>query len=150
MFVAAGELGTLIEQAVREYPDYAVLGEERLETILDDVRRTGGGAFEFHARAAEARRLLDVEQAKSEASKSVADLVAQEVEARLAELGLKDREAKTKAGDAPVEGVTTTPSVKAPRDETYETMSRKYGEGDVTWDEFKPYFEEHSKTRRMR
>jgi len=94
---------------------------------------------------------LDEARERRDIALRVDEQVRAEFEVREADYALRSRERRIAEGDSPVEDVEYYGRSRAtPRDENYESMSEKYGEGDVTWAEFKPWYEEHERNRKQK
>ena len=113
------------------------------------MERSGGSVVDFTLKLAEARRIQDVAKATEEAKKEIPIIVKAEIEALKAELGLTQRSEKTKAGQTSSEQVSGGGAPKpAEGEKTWKEMNRLFGEGEISWEEFKPYDDAHQKTRR--
>lgn len=139
----------LIGQARQKYDP--VLGEDVVERILQETRSQGGmTAVDFTDRLAEEKRRTDVANATADARKSIPDLVAQEVEAKLVELGLKKRAEKVEQGQVPAKAVSADSRGKASQEDmTYEKASQLYGDGEMSYQDFKPFRDEHMRKRQL-
>jgi len=146
---AVKTVSSTIEAVVKEHPDFAGLGHDRIEEVYDDIRRGGGNVLDFTLRLAEERRKADVAKATREATATIPDLVAREVEARLVEAGVVKRTDATNKGDAPVEKVSGGGVPKLIQgDKTWEEATDEYNSGDMPWEEYAPYHIEHEKQLR--
>ncbi len=146
---AAEKMTATLEEIVRQDPDLRVLGDDRMTEIYDSVRRQGGSIHDLEKELWLARGKLDVDAAIAKTSKTIEERVAQEVEAALARAGVEQRTERVKTGQSASEsisgGATARPSQE---EETYESMSKKFGEGETSWEEFKPYKDAHEKARK--
>jgi hypothetical protein len=142
----ASTFSATVEQIVKGHPEYSSIGEDRMEEIFSEVKRANGNIVDFTARLAEERRTQEVDRVRKESGANVSDLVKSEVEARLAELGLADRSKALNTGEAPSTGVSGSTGPKPSKESIrYDQASEKFGAGDMSWAEFKPYLDDHKK-----
>ena len=147
---AVKTVSATIETVVKDHPDFASLGHDRIEEIYDDIRRGGGNVVDFTLRLAEERRRADVAKATKEATASIPDMVAKEVEAKLIEAGVIKRSAETEKGNVPVEKVSGAGSPKQVQgDLTWEQAADKYNDGEMTWEDYRPFRDEHLKQQKQ-
>ena len=139
---AAARVAGVIEKVVREHPDFAVLGEEKIDEAYADTQRSGGSVIDFTLKLAEARRHMDVERAVADSTKGLSERIAAEVEAALAAAGVEKRSEEVKGGNAPSKTISggSTPKSSSKTISEDDAMDR-YNDGDMTWAEFKPYWD---------
>lgn len=137
-----------VEQLAREDPDLKVLGEDKMNEIIESVqRRPNVTIYDIAKELHRARAAMDVDQAISKTTQTIEERVAQEVEARLAAAGVESR---SQAGDIGASAAVSGGAAPRPSQEemTYEKASTLFGEGEMSWDEFKPFREAHEKARK--
>jgi hypothetical protein len=138
----------LTDKARAEYDP--ILGEDVVEGIVQEMRsRPGTDVYDLSARLAEERRRSEIASATAEARKSLPDLVAAEVQAKLVELGLAKRTDKVIKGETASRDVTAGKGKTSKEDMTYEQASDAYGQGDMSWPNFKPFKDEHDRKRAL-
>lgn len=140
------QAGSVISQVTTER--YAqVLGEDTVNQIVADVEAKRGNIVDLNTALAEAERKLAVDKAVNSTSKAVQESVMKEVEARLAEAGVQRRSADAETrGSEKVSGAKPA-AAKVEEETTYEKASQLYGDGEMSWSEFKVYKDEHDKER---
>lgn len=145
---AASRVAGVIEGVVRKHPDFARLGEEKIEDIHQSVLREGGNAIDFTLKLAEERRRLDVEEATAATTKTLDDRIKAEVEAALAAAGVEMRSEQVAEGKTPSKSISGGGAPKtASKQMTFAEAETAYGEGDMPWSEYQPFWEEHERKR---
>lgn len=138
--------GVISQVASTRYTE--TLGEETVDRIANEVKNRGGNVVDLTTALAEEATKRAVKAATGVAIDEAEKRFDTKLEARLAEAGLekRDKDAET---TGPVTEVSGTPpdTTVSDEDETYESMSEKYGKGDVAWEELLPYREAHDKER---
>lgn len=143
----ASTFSSTVEKIIKGHPEFSSIGEDRMEEIFSEVKNSNGNIIDFTARLAEERRVQEIDKIRKESGANVSDLVKTEVEARLAELGLADRTKALDTGDTSSTGVSGSTGPKPSKESTkYDQASLKFGAGEMSWSEFKPYLDEHKKT----
>ena len=142
----ASTFSSTVEKIIKGHPEFSSIGEDKMEEIFSEVRSSGGNIIDFTARLAEERRVQEIDKVRKESGSNVSDLVKTEVEARLAELGLADRTKALNTGESPSDGVSGSTGPKPSKESIkYDQASTKFGAGEMSWEAFKPYLEEHKK-----
>src|SRR3990172_250828 len=146
---AADQITATLEEIVRQDPDLKVLGEDRMAEIYDSVQRRKGSIHDLEKELWRARAKLDVDEALAESSKTIEERVREEVEAALTSAGVKIRTEEVEKGRGASAAVSGGAAPRASQEEmTYEKASTAYGDGEMSWEEFKPYKDAHEKQRR--
>ena len=138
--------GVISQVAATRYTE--TLGEETVDKIANEIRERGGNVIDLTTALAEEATKRAVKQATGVAIDEAEQRFDTKLEARLAEAGLEKR-GKDAETTGPVAEVSGTPpdTTVSDEEETYESMSEKYGTGEVAWEELLPYKEAHDKER---
>lgn len=140
---AAQKISSSVENALKEHPEYRVLGEDAIEQVFNEVRSKNGNIVDFQVALSQKRREHDVSALGEQLRKEQRE----ELEALLTERGLGKREEAAAAGDAVVSGVSGAVTGTGQRPMSYEEASQQYGDGDLAYAEFKPFLDAHNKER---
>lgn len=136
------------EEWIRENPEYRVLGDDRVNEIIESVKTRRGTFYEIQLDLSKALAEAKAEAAKAETEKSITERVNEAVEAALAAAGVKQRSEAAESGEGPSTTIASggsPKSVQKPR--TYDESAELYGNGEISWEEHKPFLEEHMKRR---
>ncbi len=138
--------GVISQVAATRYTE--TLGEETVDKIANEIRERGGNVIDLTTALAEEATKRAVKQATGVAIDEAEQRFDTKLEARLAEAGLEKR-GKDAETTGPVAEVSGTPpdTTVSDEEETYESMSEKYGTGEVAWEELLPFKEAHDKER---
>ena len=138
---AAADFSTTLENAIREYPDVAELGNAAIKEVYDTVKASGGNAVDFMAKLFERR---NANQRLADNEKIRADVMA-DVEAKLETVGQKERDKKVEDGEAAIPEVSggTGGATVAPK--TWLEAVDAYNAGTIDGDEFEPFRIAHEK-----
>jgi len=140
---AASKISQSVETALKQHPEFQVLGEETIEQVYSEVRSKGGNIVDFTTALSQKRREHDV----SSLGDALRKEQREELEALLTERGLGRRDEQAAAGDGAVAAVSGAVAKSGQKPMTYEDASAAYGEGDLSYAEFKPFLESHNKER---
>jgi hypothetical protein len=140
---AATKISASVETALKQHPEFRVLGEETIEQVYNDVRSKGGNIVDFTTALSEKRRQHDVSSLGEQLRKEQRE----ELEALLTERGLGKREAQVESQETVVASVSGATAGTGQKPLSYEEASVAYGEGDLSYAEFKPFLEAHNKER---
>lgn len=141
---AAAKVSASVEQALREHPEYRVLGEDVIDQTYNDVRAKGGNIVDFQIALAGRKHDLSVKTLAEQLRKEQRE----EFEAILTERGLTKREDAVKTQETAVAAVSGATASTGQKPLTYEEASLAYGEGDISYEEFKPFKIQHDKDRK--
>jgi hypothetical protein len=143
----AAKFGVAFTTKMRE--QYSpLLGEQETERIIDEVENSQGSIVDLTTALSSASQKIAVSSATDKAVKSARDEMKADFDALKAELGVKVRSDDADKGETSSAVVSGTRSETASTEElTYESASAKYGEGDMSWEEFKPFRDQHDKER---
>ncbi len=127
-----------------------ILGETETERIIDEVDTSRGSIVDLTTALSSASQQKAVGSATEKAVKEATDKMNTDFEALKAELGVGKRTEAVKKGETTIAAVSSTRSETASTEEmTYETASTMFGEGDMSYEEFKPFKDQHDKERQM-
>lgn len=140
---AATKISQQVETALKEHPEFRVLGEETIEQVYGEVRSKGGNIIDFTTALSQKRREHDVSSLGEQLRKEQRE----ELDALLTERGLGKREEQVAAAETVVAGVSGATAGSGQKPLTYEQASQAYGEGDLSYAEFKPFLDAHNKER---
>ncbi len=145
----AAKFGVAFTTKMRE--QYSpLLGETETERIIDEVENGQGSIVDLTTALSSASQKIAVSSATTKAVKEATDKMQTDFEALKAELGVGKRTEAVKKGETTIAAVSSTRSETASTEEmTYETASVMYGEGDMSYEEFKPFKDQHDKERQM-
>ena len=127
-----------------------ILGETETERIIDEVDNNRGSIVDLTTALSSASQQKAVSSATEKAVKEVRDEMKSDFEALKTELGVTKRSDDVKKGETSSASVSKTRSETASTEEmTYETASAQFGDGDMSWEEFKPFRDQHDKERQL-
>ena len=127
-----------------------ILGETETERIIDEVDNNRGSIVDLTTALSSASQQKAVSSATEKAVKEVRDEMKADFEALKTELGVTKRSEDVKKGETSSSTVSKTRSETASTEEmTYETASAQFGDGDMSWEEFKPFRDQHDKERQL-
>ncbi len=143
----AAKFGVAFTSKMRE--QYSpILGETETERIIDEVENSSGSIVDLTTALSSASQQKAVSSATEKAVKEATDKMNTDFEALKVELGVTKRSDAVKKGETSSAAVSGTRSETASTEElTYETASAKYGDGDMSWEEFEPFKVQHDKER---
>jgi hypothetical protein len=145
---AASKVAGVIESVVRKHPDFALLGEEKIDEIFQETQQSKGNVIDFTLKLAEARRRLDVEKVTADTTKSLDERIKAEVEAALAAAGVDRRSEEVANGETPSKSISGTGTPRpASQPKTFDEATDQYNDGDLSWTEYKPFWDEHEAKR---
>ena len=136
------------EQWIRENPEYQVLGDDRVNEIIESVKTRRGNFYEIQLDLAKALSAEEAKRTKEETEKSITERVNEAVEAALAAAGVQQRSKAAEDGEAPSTTIASggsPKSVQKPR--TWTESVDMFNDGLISWEEHKPFFDEHQKQR---
>lgn len=160
---AATELSGQVKSLLATNPEFAALGNDRISVLMQGVTERGGNVVDFMVDLHRESQALAVSTAEetlrsslkpppsapepttAPAEPTTAE-VNEEAEAAAAATAaqLQVREAATAAGQTVEPKVTVqAPAAPATPPTTYEEASIAYGEGRLSWNQFKPIKEAH-------
>ena len=124
------------------------LGEETVAKIAREVDANGGNFLDLQQAFADEVTQRAVKKATGSAIEEAEKRFSDKLEAALTDAGVKKRSAEVKE-TGPVDKISGAPAdTGASGDEdTYETMSTKYGKGEASWAEFEPFKKAHDLER---
>jgi len=134
------------EDWIRQNPKYQILGDDRVDEIIDSVKRRGGTFFEFQVELGEELANKRADDARAEASKTIEERVNEAVEAALAAAGVEQRSKDTEEGKTASETIAkggTHKQTQKARD--WKESADLYNEGEISWAEHQPFHEAHMK-----
>jgi hypothetical protein len=130
---SATKVAAIIEDVVRQQPEFRSLGEDKVDEIYSSVEKDGGNVVDFTLALAKAKRDADVAAATKTATETVAQTVKDEIEAALVAAGVKERSDTVAEGDAPSKTITEGQApVTNKKPTTWEEISLGYGQGTVS------------------
>lgn len=143
----AAKFGVAFTAKMRE--QYSpILGETETERIIDEVDNSRGSIVDLTTALSSASQHKAVGAATEKAVKEAVDKMNTDFEALKAELGVTKRSDAVKKGETSNANVSKARSETASTEEmTYETASTMFGEGDMSYEEFKPFKDQHDKER---
>ena len=142
---SATKVAKIIEDVVRNTPEFRSLGEEKIDEIYSQVEKDRGNVVDFTLALARERRDVDVKTAITDVTKTVKDTVTAEIEAALVAAGLKERSEDETAPSANISEETPRQNVKPT---SYEQASLDFGIGKMSSADFEPYRKKHEEDRR--
>ena len=129
-----------VEDYLRDTPEFVdILGEDGINEIYEDVRRTNGDLIRFIVRLSEARQDQAVKKALEEAKGTLNEEVAARVEEAAAETRSTDLSEGRSVESALTKGGAGTKGYG------YKEASRDYIAGRISVDKFQPFFDAHIK-----
>lgn len=128
-----------------------ILGEEETDRLIDEVEAIPRSSIiDVVTALSNASQQKAVSSATAKAVKEATDKMKTDFEALKTELGVGKRSEDVKKGETSSSAVSKTRSETASTEEmTYETASTMYGEGDMSYEEFKPFKDQHDKERQV-
>jgi hypothetical protein len=137
------------ETWIRENPEYvSALGEDRVDEIIESVKSRRGNFYELQFELGKALADKRVADTTGNLEKSITDRVNEAVEAALASAGVQKRTEDAEKGEAAVESVAVGGSPRTSSEKMdYKRSAELYGLGLRSWEEHKPFFEQHQKER---
>jgi len=130
---AGTKVAAIIEDVVRNQPEFRSLGEDKIDEIYSSVEKESGNVIDFTLALAKEKRNVDVAAATKTATETVAQTVKDEIEAALVAAGVKERSVKVEEGDAPSKTITDGQApVTNKKPTTWEAISDGYGKGTVS------------------
>ncbi len=135
---ASSRVGRIIEDTLRTSPEFQSLGEEKIQEIYSDISRTGGNVVDFTTALSREKTKQSVALATADATKDLDSKIQEQIDAALADAGVKKRSADSEKGDAPSDDISdgTVNRANIKLDEK-EDVSLAYGNGDISTKEFK-------------
>ena len=146
---AATEYNTMVQDALQQVPEFRELGAARLEEIRSSVSSRGGSIVDLVTEYSREYATFKTNQAVNKATKAVKSEFDDEMDALRTELGAKTRSRSVEDGETAPASIAKSEGRDAPRDETYESASQQFGEGDMSWEQFRPIKEAHDKERSL-
>lgn len=137
------------EDWIRDNPEYRVLGDDRVNEIIDSVKnRSGASFYEIQLELAKALSTAKADEVRVETEKSITERVNEAVEAALAAAGVQQRSENAEKGEAAVESVASGGGTRISGEKMdYNKSADLYNAGLRTWTEHKPFFDAHQKGR---
>jgi hypothetical protein len=130
---AGTRVAAIIEDVVRQQPEFRSLGEDKVDEIYAQTEKAGGNVVDFTLALAKAKRDADVAAATKIATDTVAQTVKDEIEAALVAAGVKERSENVESGNAPSDAITNKEApVTNKKPTTWEEISLGYGQGTVS------------------
>ena len=130
---AGTKVAAIIEDVVRNQPEFRALGEDKIDEIYSSTEKEGGNVIDFTLALAKAKRDTDVAAATKTATEAVAQTVKDEIEAALVAAGVKERSVDVEEGNAPSKNISDGQApVTNKKPTTWEAISDGYGKGTVS------------------
>lgn len=136
----ANEALLAVEEYLRETPEFVdILGEDGINEIYEDVRKSQGDLIRFIVRLSEARQDRAVKKALEEAKGALGEEVAARVEEEAAKTRSEELSGGRLAEPALAKGGGGT------KPYGYKEASLDYIAGKITLDKFQPFMDSHLK-----
>ena len=130
---SATQVAAIIEDVVRQQPEFRSMGEDKIDEIYSQTQKEGGNVVDFTLALAKAKRDIDVAAATKTATETVAQTVKDEIEAALVAAGVKERSENVSEGDAPSKTITDGQApVTNKKPTSWKEISLGYGAGTVS------------------
>ncbi len=146
---AAKEYNTMVQDALVQVPEFKEMGAARLDEIRVSVQNRGGNVVDLVTEFSREYATFKTDQAVGKATRSVKEEFGTEMDALRTELGAKTRSRNVEDGELGSAAIAKSEGKNAPKDETYEAASTAYGDGEMSWEQFKPIRDEHEKERSL-
>ncbi len=146
---AAKEYNTMVQDALVQVPEFKEMGAARLEEIRNTVQNRGGNVVDLVTEFSREYATFKTDQAVGKATKSVKEEFGTEMDALRTELGAKTRSRSVEDGETAPASIARSEGKTSPQEQTYEEASTAYGDGEMSWEQFKPIRDAHEKERTL-
>jgi len=134
---SASRVGRIIEDTVKNSPEFQSLGEDRIQEIYSETSRVGGTVVDFTTALSREKTKQAVEAASVESASTLEAKVNELLDLKMQEAGLIKRSEAAKSGDSPSENISDGTVNRANiRLDSKEEISLAYGAGEITTKQF--------------
>ena len=152
------EFNAMMEEAVRQHPEFAALGEDTIGEVYSNVLARKGNIVDLVAGLASKRRQADkdaltdsIRKEQAEAMKtereSLRSEITKELEATLAEHGIERRKREAEGGGGASRAVSGGAGGAAQKPKTWEEATDAYNRGEMSEADYAPFKKAHEDER---